>query len=112
MQNPSSESALVKTTPNGDPSADDTVDPQVQGQLVEVKFPAKKAGKYNLQLMCMSGESLLHIRDLSVLQANYHQVFAICSATLLFHVHLLFCRMLLAQSLPIFRLSLQLRACT
>ena len=28
---------------------------KLEGQLVEVKFPAKKAGKYNLQLMCMSG---------------------------------------------------------
>lgn len=27
----------------------------LDGQLVEVKFPAKKAGKYNLQLICMSG---------------------------------------------------------
>ena len=26
-----------------------------EGQLVEVKFRAMKAGKYNLQLMCMSG---------------------------------------------------------
>ena len=57
MQNPSSESAMVKSMPNGDASVDDSVDSQVQGQLVEVKFPAKKAGKYNLQLMCMSGDS-------------------------------------------------------
>jgi hypothetical protein len=26
-----------------------------EGQLVEVKFRAAKAGKYSLQLMCMSG---------------------------------------------------------
>lgn len=30
-------------------------DDNLAGQIVEVKFPAKKAGKYNLQLICMSG---------------------------------------------------------
>lgn len=30
-------------------------DAQEEGQLVEVKFRAAKAGKYNLQLVCMSG---------------------------------------------------------
>jgi len=30
-------------------------DMEEEGQLVEVKFRAAKAGKYSLQLMCMSG---------------------------------------------------------
>ena len=30
-------------------------DTEEEGQLVEVKFRAAKAGKYSLQLMCMSG---------------------------------------------------------
>ena len=39
-------------------------DDSLDGQLVEVKFPAKKPGKYNLQLICMSG--LLFYPDIFV----------------------------------------------
>ena len=59
MHESSEKSAVVKSTPSGDPSADDSAEAEAEGQLVEVKFPAKKAGRYNLQLMCMSGEAQL-----------------------------------------------------
>lgn len=52
LQDSGSSAAVVKSTPNGGPAL--AKDAEVQGQLVEVKFPAKKAGRYNLQLMCMS----------------------------------------------------------
>lgn len=49
LQDSSPDAAVVKKA-----SKDD----KLEGQLVEVKFPAKKPGKYNLQLICMSGELL------------------------------------------------------
>ena len=55
----SSSAAVVKSTANGGPSV--AKDAEVEGQLVEVKFPAKKAGRYNLQLMCMSGVLPKHL---------------------------------------------------
>lgn len=55
LQGSGSSAAVVKSTPTGGPAL--AKDAEVEGQLVEVKFPAKKAGRYNLQLMCMSGMS-------------------------------------------------------
>ena len=49
LQDSSTDAAVVKKAPKEDAP---------EGQLVEVKFPAKKPGKYNLQLICMSGLSV------------------------------------------------------
>ena len=46
LQDSSTDAAVVSKAPKED---------KQEGQLVEVKFPAKKPGKYNLQLICMSG---------------------------------------------------------
>ena len=56
----STDAAVVKSAPNGISAV--AKDAEVDGQLVEVKFPAKKAGKYNLQLICMSGALARYMR--------------------------------------------------
>lgn len=54
-QLPSNESGTTDGLPDGvEPIS--SGEGEQEGQLVEVKFRAMKAGKYNLQLMCMSGE--------------------------------------------------------
>ena len=52
-QTAGAESAVANAAPGVGPTIVSEVDEE--GQLVEVKFRAAKAGKYSLQLMCMSG---------------------------------------------------------
>ena len=54
-QTPGSESVVTNAAPDDNIGPVNASDAQEEGQLVEVKFRAAKAGKYNLQLVCMSG---------------------------------------------------------
>ena len=53
LQGNNSKAAVVRSTPSGNPAL--AKDAEVEGQRVEVKCRAKKAGRSKLQLMCMSG---------------------------------------------------------
>lgn len=54
-QTPGGESVVTSAAPDDSAGPTNASDAQEEGQLVEVKFRAAKAGKYNLQLVCMSG---------------------------------------------------------